>query len=148
VHQALVDSVKASMVLLPLLRDNVAAASKFVDMRDFEYVDFLVQVGAVDIVVDAKAQESVNADGSSASDITGSNVTQIAATDDNRMVVISVRKATTTKRYVGVLVTVGDGATGANVSVAALRYGKAGELPVTQETAGADAYATAQVVRV
>ena len=147
-HQSITDSVLFSMVLLPLLYNNTDdPASKFVDMKDYDYVDFLILIGATDVTVDGKAVESVNANGSSPSDIASSNVTQVAANGDNRMLVISVRKSTTTKRYVGVQITVGN-SVGANVAVVAMRYRKTGNLPVTQEAAGSNSYLTAEVVKV
>jgi hypothetical protein len=116
-------------------------------MRDWEYVDFFILVGDTDVTVDAKATESENADGSSDTDITDAAITQIGATSDNRMVVISVKKSTTTKRYVGIQVTVGN-STGANVAILAAQYNHTGRLPVTQTAAGANSYLTAQVVKV
>lgn len=147
-HQALVDSVKASMVLPPGLRDDTAAASKFVDMREYDYVEFLILVGATDTTFDAKVQESDSADGSNEADVEDADITQVGADGDNRMVVVSVHKSALSKRYVGVLATSGDGTAGVNNAVIALRYGKSGRLPETQETAGDNSYATAEVVRV
>lgn len=136
------------MVLLPLLRDDTAVASKFVDMNEYEGVDFLVLVGALDTTADVKAQESANADGSLPSDITGAAVTQIADDGDNVMVVISIKKETLTKRYVGLSFDPGNGILGVNGAAIALRYGKNGMLPETQEEAGSNSYATSEVVRV
>lgn len=147
-HQALVESVKATMILLPLLRDNDIVESEGVDMQDYDYCDLLIEVGATDITVDAEAVESASADMSSPSDIASSDITQISATGDNRMVVISVKKSSMTKRYLGIKVTIGDGILGANVAAVALQYGKNGLLPVTQHPSGGEAYETAEVVKV
>jgi len=147
-HQALVDTIKCSMVLLPLLRDDTAVASKFVDTRGYKFVEFHILVGATDITFDAKLQESVNADGSSPSDVTGGAITQISATGDNVMCVISALVTTLTKRYAGVLVDPGDGTLGTNVAVESFRWGKSGNLPEELEAAGSNSYATAEVIRV
>lgn len=148
-HQSITDSVLTEMVLLPLLRDTLATQSKFIDSRDYDFVDFMLLHGASDDeTVDMKVQESVNADGSAASDVTDAAITQIAAAGDNVLCVISVRKETLTKRYVGVLVTQGAGTNGSNDAVLAQAYRKAGNLPVTQAAAGANHYGTTQVVKV
>jgi hypothetical protein len=147
-HQALVDSVKASMVLLPAVVDGTTALSKFVDTIEHDFIEFHIMLGdiAATSTVNAKAQESVNANGGTASDITGAAITQVGGTGDNRMVVISVPKAVLTKRYVGVLVTVG--VSTAAVAIEAFRWRKSGQLPESQEAAGANAYGTEEVVRV
>jgi trehalose-6-phosphatase len=95
-----------------------------------------------------KVQESVNADGSSPSDVTSAAITQIAAAGDNVLKVISVRKETLTKRYVGVLVTSGAGTNGSNDAVLAQAYRKSGSTPVTQAEAGANHYGTTERVKV
>ena len=147
-HQSLFESVKGTMILLPLLRDNDVVESEGVDMRDFDFVDFVIMVGATDIVVDAEAVESVNANMGTPSDVAGSDITQIASTEDNRTVIISVKKSTLTKRFAGVKVTIGDGILGANVAVLAVQYGITGLLPVTQHPSGGEAYETAEIVKV
>lgn len=147
-HQALIDSVKGAMVLLPLGRAAGTVASKFVDTNAYAFVEFWILLGATDGVVDAKLQESVNADGSTPSDVTGGAITQIAANGDERMVVISAKAETLTKRYAGISITVGAGAVLDDYAVVAFRWGKDGLLPEELEAAGANSYLTAQVVRV
>lgn len=148
-HQALVDSVKAAMVLIPQVKNGGAASSKFVDMQGWDSVDFLVAIGATDTTVDAKLQVSDNADGSSPTDIAGAAITQVSGTGDNRMAVISVKRDSIAGRYVGCVVTAGSGTSGAAIAVTAVRYApNATTLPVTQEAATANSYATAEVVRV
>jgi hypothetical protein len=148
-HQSILDSVKAEMVILPLVRNNTTVLSKFIDTleNDVTEVAFLLQVGATDCLVDCKIQESVNADGSSASDVSGGAITQISATGDNVECHLSVRKTTLTKRYVGILVTISN-ATGANVCAEALAVPGSGNVPVVQAVAGANHYATSQTVKI
>lgn len=147
-HQALVDSVRAVMVLTPALVNNNTRLSKFVDTRDHAFVEFHLMVGATAATVNAKVQESVNADGSAASDVEGASVTQIGATGDDRMVVVSVAKSALTKRYAGVLVTISNEAPGANTAIEAFQWGKSGTIPEDLPVAGANVYGTEEVVRV
>jgi hypothetical protein len=148
VHLALVDSIKASMVLLPAVVNDTTALSKFVDTIEHDFVEFHIMLGAIagTATVNAKARESVNANGSSASDVANAAITEVDDDGDNRMVVISVPKAVLTKRYVGVLVTVGTST--AAVAIEAFRWRKSGQLPESQEAEGANAYGTEEVVRV
>ena len=149
IHQSVTDSVLASMVLLPkTYLKNTTPSTFFVDMRDFDYVDFVIMLGATDCRVDAKAQESAGADGGTPTDVIGAAITQIAANGDNRQVVLSVRKETTTKRYVGVLLTTFNEGTSADLAVEAIRYRKVGNLPVPQSPAGTYTYLTGEVIKV
>ncbi len=148
-HQSITDSVLTEMVLLPLLRDTAATQSKFIDSRDYDVIDFFLLHGASDDeTVDMKVQESTAADGSGATDVASASIVQIAASGDNVLCAISVRKETLTKRYVGVLVTQGAGTNGSNDAVLAQAYRKSGSLPVTQAVAGANHYGTSQRVKV
>lgn len=148
-HQSLADETLASMALLPKNWNNntsYAAVDHFVDMRDYEGVAFYIQIGAIDVSIDAKAQESANADGSSPSDITSGGITQVGSTSDNRLIIIDIKKTTLTKRYAGVAVNVPSGTTN-NIAVLAIRYKKVGNLPVTQEVAATNIYGTPEIVR-
>lgn len=143
VRQSATDTYLFSMTGLPLSVSGTTQLSKFVDMARFDYVDFFVYVGANATSVDAKVQESVNADGSSATDVSGGAITQLVAA--NQMAVISVKKSTLTKRYAGVLVTTVGVAV---VAQSAMQYGELGNLPVAQTAAGSNSYATAQVLKI
>jgi hypothetical protein len=136
------------MVLLPAVVEDTTAESKYVDTSEYEFVEFHIMLGAIAATstVNAKARESVNANGSSASDVANAAITEVDDDGDNRMVVISVAKAVLTKRYVGVLVTVA--VSTAAVAIEAFRWRKSGQLPETQEAEGANAYGTEEVVRV
>jgi len=147
-HMSLFDSNKATMILLPLNRDDAVYHSEGVDMRSFDYVDFLLQVGNIDTTLDAEVEESDNADMSIPSDVAGSDITQITGLGDNRMVIISVSKEALTKPYVGLKITIGNGIVGAYCGVVAVQHGKTGRLPVTQHPSGGEAYQTAEVVYV
>jgi hypothetical protein len=87
-----------------------------VDMSRFVRALFILQCGAMtaNSTVDMKLVESANADLSSNTDVSGSNVsiTQLlAAGGDNRLATLEIRADQVTKRYVGVKVTVATAAT-------------------------------------
>lgn len=107
----------------PQLVDNAAVTSDWVAMKNGDRVMFVVSVGATDITVDAKVQQATDASGTGAADMTGKAITQIAADEDNGQVIIEVKaeELTSTNTHVAVVVTVGDGTTGAYVSAIALQ---------------------------
>ncbi len=80
----------------------------------------LVLVGATDITVDAKLRQAQDDSGTNAKDITGAAVTQFSGTDDNKWASIDVDAARLDVNgnftHVELLITVGDGTTGANVA--------------------------------
>ena len=92
-------------------------------MQDAEYVEFLLAIGDTDIVVDLKAQEGDESDGSDAADITGAWITQVTATDDDKGAILAVHKTDITKRYVRVVLVVGNGTLGADTCVWARKVG-------------------------
>src|SRR5205823_2641134 len=86
-----------------------------VDLTKFRRALFILNVGVMagGSTVDMKLQESVNSNLSSATDVAGSNVsiTQLlAAGGNNRLATLEIRAGQATKRYMGVLVTVGSAA--------------------------------------
>lgn len=86
---------------------------------------FVLSVGATDTTVDFKIRSATASDGTGAADITGKAVTQLSATDDNKIVTIEIRAEellalTGQPSYIYGLVTVGNGSTGAAVSCLAL----------------------------
>lgn len=109
----------------PQTVDNAAVTSDWADMRNFDYVMFVVNVGATDITVDAKVQSADDASGTNAADISGLAVTQLGATDDNKQVVLIVShdELNGDDDFAAVVVTVGDGTTGAIVSAVGIGFG-------------------------
>lgn len=85
----------------------------------------MVFVGATDIVVDAKIRQAQDASGTGADDITGAAVTQFTATDDNKWATIDVDAAKLNINngfnHVALVITVGNGSTGAVVAGALLQ---------------------------
>lgn len=108
----------------PQLVDNAAVTSDWASMADFDFVDFVVNVGATDITVDAKVQSADDSSGTNNTDVTGLSVTQLSATDDNKQVVLRIHRTqlNTGDTHVAVVVTVGDGTTGAYVSAVGLGF--------------------------
>jgi len=85
-------------------------------MSKFRRGTWILDVGVfgASATVDMKLQESANQNLSSATDLAGTNVaiTQlVAAGGNNRLVSLEARAGQMTKRYLGVLVTVGTAAT-------------------------------------
>jgi hypothetical protein len=116
----------------PALRDNTTVTSDAVDMSKFHEAMFVLLIGATDIAVDAKLQES-DASAGTYTDISGKAIAQATSTDDNKQWVINLKshELTPTKRYARLSVTVGDGTTGAHTAAVALgmrpRFGPASD---------------------
>lgn len=101
----------------PQTLDNASATSDWVDMSMYNRAVFAVCVGATDTTVDAKLQSATASDGTGAADMTGKAVTQLTATDDNKQVVLEIRaeEMPADTSYCAVVVTAGDGTSGALV---------------------------------
>lgn len=97
------------------LLDNASATSDWVDMENGAHLMFTIGIGATDTTVDAKLQEADDASGTNAADITGKAITQLSGTDDNKQAILEVRGDELSKKFVALVVTAGDGATGAQV---------------------------------
>jgi hypothetical protein len=102
----------------PQALDNGSLTSDWVDMRLYNRVAFVVNVGATDTTVDAKLQSATASNGTGAADIDGKAVTQLSASDDNQQVVLEIaaEEMPADTGYCAVVVTAGDGTTGALVS--------------------------------
>lgn len=138
-HSPLLGGVLLDMIV-PLLRDNTTG-EVIIDRQNatygaFEHFDFVVLTGTNDITCDFKVQEDAASDGATATDVTGSAITQLGASDDNKMVVVSVPQTAFTKRYVKGLITCGDGVAGVDCAVLVIGYPRGG-LPDTLTAVGA-----------
>ena len=143
IRQSITDHVLFTDVINPQSVGAATTVGVYVDMRDFDYVDFLISVGAVDAggTVNAKARECDVSSAGAPSDIAAAAITPITDTGDNRLVVISVKKETMTKRYALVSITTAVSAA-IFISALAVQYRKVGYEPVAQDTA------TKEVVKV
>jgi len=135
IRQSITDHVKFTQVLAPLVQAAATVATAYVDMRDYDFVDFVIDVGVnTNNTVDAKARECTVSSAGSPSDIAGAAITQIPGGASGTIKkVISVRKDTMTKRYALVSVTIGAGVSGAAIAITAVQYRKAGYEPVVQD---------------
>lgn len=124
-HGFLEDVAPAERALDPA---SYAAATNGVaiDMRGYEAVRFVLAIGAGAFTKDAKVQRDDNSGFSSATDITGAAIVQVAAGGVNQAFVIDVVEPK--ERYVRLVFTPG----GAVIAGAvAEKYAKAGQLPPT-----------------
>jgi len=124
----------------PQLVDAAAATSDWVYMQKIDRLMFIVKLGATDITVDVKLQQASDSSGTGAADISGYSVTQLAATDDNKQVIIeidaaAVIAASATKPYVACVVTVGDGSNGAYIDATGLGYWYDHSMPADNDLA-------------
>jgi hypothetical protein len=127
-HASLFDRIKLTQIVNPALNASGALTSAEVDMKGFNGCVFLMPVGALDGVLDLKVMSSTTA-GGTLTTITGANITQMTAGQDNNMVAIDVYRPT--NRFLKVVQTA-TGASGAIDGVIAMQYDPTGLTPVTQ----------------
>jgi len=111
-------NVKTVYVTKPgAIVDNASYTTDTVDTRGFSKARFVVGLGALDIALAAlKLQESDASNMASAADVSGADfsvspLTLPAATDDNKLYAIHV-DLRGRKRYLDLVITIGDGSTG------------------------------------
>ena len=126
-------SVKFINVTPPAaILDNTSAATTAVNTEGYSYATFLVELGATDIALTALKLQESDTDGSYAdvtgaifgtsADPTGTTSTLPSATDDNKMYAIYV-DLKGRKKYLDLVITVGDGSTGGYVSAQCILSG-------------------------
>lgn len=97
----------------PQSANNTTKATDYVDLSKFQEVLFVLQVGAIDAVIDFKLQEATDSSGTGLQDVSGKAITQLTAGDDNKIVLINFRADELTVasgyRYVRGLATLGNG---------------------------------------
>lgn len=108
----------------PQLLDDAAATSDWVSLENFDRVFVIVRVGATDTTVDAKLQGATSAAGANAADLSGKAVTQLSGTDDGKAVILEVKaeELSAVQTHVAVVVTAGNGTTGAYVSAEVIGF--------------------------
>lgn len=77
-------------VIVPADRANAVTNGPAVDLSKFQRVVFVLQLGVIDTTVDFKLQEAASA-GGTYSDISAKAITTLAATDDNKQVMIELQ---------------------------------------------------------
>lgn len=119
----------------PALVNNTTASTGWVDARNCTHIFAFVAIGVTDTTVDAKLQKATSSGGAGVTDVSGAAITQLSATDDNKQASISIdpsELATGSYTHVRLLVTVGNGSTGAYVSGLLLMADR--HMPPTQPT--------------
>ena len=126
--------------------DNASFTTATVDRKGFDFARFVVYLGATDIAAAAlKVQESDDSGMSGAADITGavfgtstndagSTSTVPSATDDNKFFTVEI-DLRGRKRYLDLVLTAGDGATGTYAAVHCV-LSRAADGPVTAAERG------------
>lgn len=101
-------------VIDPDAYTNAAYLTQFVPVSKFRRLMAVIMVGTLgsSATVDAKLQRATDASGTSAEDITGTNITQLtqAGTDSDKQVIINYDTAGeegNAKTYIGLSVTIG-----------------------------------------
>src|SRR5262245_55413581 len=75
----------------PANNNNATFNSGWIDMRKFQEALFILQLGAVDIAINAKLQEAKDSGGTGAQDISGKAMTALTGTDDNKQVLFNLK---------------------------------------------------------
>lgn len=125
-HMALAERVRDYLAINP--QDPGASGTtngESLDTQLFEGYEAVLALGNTDRVVDFKLQDS--ADNSTFADITGAAITQLAATDDNKIAVISVWRP---RRYVRPVTITGAGGLVTLLAVVGRGFNPTGQTPV------------------
>ena len=119
------DYVAVAGAIDPQLLDDGSLTSDWVSLKDFASVMFVVNLGATDITTDVKIQSATDSSGTSNSDVTDLEVTQLADDDANQQVILCIDQSevvTAGDTHVDVVITAGDGSLGSNVSAVCLGF--------------------------
>ncbi len=128
-------SALVKMVGSPIDWATSAVNSASLRTQRCRHVDFFILVGAITGTIDAKVQDS--ADDSTFADLSPAvAATQLAATGDDQLVVLSVKEGSH-REYVRVVVTPTGGSTNLG-GILAIGYPVLGESPPTQEATTAE----------
>ena len=132
-HQSPAEILAFSLGLSPQsIAASTAANGNGVDMQGWDGCLFVLLLGVIDGVQDMKAQGDDNSGFSSATDITGAAITQVAATGDDKIYLLDVWRPT--ERYIRPVVTNGAGAVADFQAVLTIRYRATGRLPMSQHS--------------
>jgi len=125
-HSSLADNIAAALALNPqAVAASATVTGAAIDMQGWDGCLFILQKGAGDKTTNAKIQRDDNSGFSSATDIAGAAITQIAGGTTNLAVGIDVLRLQ--ERYLRLSLTAGaGGATDNQVSAVALRYRREG----------------------
>ena len=108
--------------------DGTTKASGWVNMADFDYVDFIVSTtdADADATINAKIRSADDSSGTNAADISGLAITQFTAAATAKIAVLRVRadQLNAGDTHVECLVTVSNTVDGALVSIIGLGFGQ------------------------
>lgn len=115
------DTMKPVLHIAETKNNGSPTAISNVNMTGWGHCSFLLGVGDLDTTLDAKVQESDDG-GSTWSDVSGKAISQLSASDDESILAIEVAatELSAATNLVRLLVTVGNGATGAELAVIAV----------------------------
>jgi hypothetical protein len=118
---------------MPPASSSAGRNGNAIDMMGWDGCDFILEVGdiAATGTLDMKVQKDTVSNFASPTDITSAAITQLGASDDNKVCIICICEPS--ERYLRCVVT---GATAASISgVTAIRWRRHGDLPPTQAAA-------------
>ncbi len=97
----------------PANANNSTVNTDYVDMSKFHEALFVFQLGSVDSTVDCLVRESTSTSDGGGQTLSGKSATQLTASDDNKVVMISVKSEELSNgyRYLRGRMTVGNGTT-------------------------------------
>ena len=123
--------------VVPRLANDTTVTSGWIDARSARRVYTLINMGATDTTVDAKLEQATDSSGTGAKDVTSAAITQFSATDDSKVASIDMETDRLDAKngfyYFRLKITIGNGATGANVAAEILLTQR--HLPASQPTA-------------
>lgn len=130
------------------IKDNGSYTSQAGDTKGYDSAVVVVQMGATDIAATVLKVQECDTSGGTYTDITGATCdggTNIdgttaslpAATDDDKFFAVQLSNLATRKRYLKIVLTIGDGTTGAFASVFALLF-RGKDVPATPAELGCD----------
>ena len=112
-------------VIKPALTNNASVNSGWLSMLDAIRLFAIVNMGATDTTVDALIQQATDSAGTGVKTVTGTAITQFSATDDNKYASIDLEASALDINngfgWVRLLLTVGNGTLGANLSATLIR---------------------------
>src|SRR5947207_14285352 len=83
----------------PANNNNSTVNTDYVDMSKFHEALFIFQLGAVDSTVDCLVRESTSTSDGGGQTLSGKTATQLTASDDNKIVMISVKSEELSNGY-------------------------------------------------
>jgi len=131
------ENVLVTLGQVPAAITTATVPATYIDMSDYARIVFIIHVGDMPATstLDAQVVQATDSSGTGSKNITGAAITQLVATDDDKMVSIEVRDTALDVangfRYVAITLTAANSPVG---TCFALQY-RGGGLPPTQPAA-------------